>query len=86
MICTNYGWYITLETETNQTNNLVLNSSRKDTARTLLDGGDKILLESTFGKFQRGEVVKGSTSNGTAVILVEDITNNRLIISVKINL
>ena len=26
-------------------NNLVLNSSRKDTARTLLDRGDKILLE-----------------------------------------
>ena len=75
---------ITLESETNQTNNLVLNSSRKDTARTLLDAGDKILLEeSTFGKFTRGETVTGQTSRATAVVLVEDITNNRLIISAQ---
>ena len=54
---------ITLESETNQTNNLVLNSSRKDTARTLLDAGDKILLEeSTFGKFTRGETITGASS------------------------
>ena len=31
-----------------QLNNLVLNSSRKDTARTLLDAGDKILLEESL--------------------------------------
>ena len=30
---------ILLQSETGQTNNLVLNSSRKDTARTLLDEG-----------------------------------------------
>ena len=32
---------ILLETETGQENNLVLNSTRIDTARTPLDGGDK---------------------------------------------
>ena len=75
---------ILLQSETGQTNNLVLNSSRKDTARTLLDAGDKILLEeTTYGKFTRGETVTGQTSNATAVILVEDITNNRLIISAQ---
>ena len=75
---------ITLESETGQSNNLILNSSRKDTARTSLDAGDKLLLEeSTYGKFTRGETVTGQTSNATAVILVEDITNNRLIISAQ---
>ena len=73
---------ILLQSETGQTNNLVLNSSRKDTARTLLDAGDKILLEeSTYGKFVRSETVTGQTSKATAVVLVEDIVNNRLIIS-----
>ncbi len=75
---------ILLQSETGQTNNLVLNSSRKDTARTLLDAGDKILLEeSTYGKFTRGEVVTGQTSKATATVLVEDIANNRLIISAQ---
>ena len=75
---------ILLETETGQENNLVLNSTRIDTARTPLDGGDKIIYEeSEFGKFQRGEVVKGSTSNATAVILVEDLANGSLIISAQ---
>ena len=75
---------ILLQSETGQLNNLVLNSSRKDTARTLLDEGDKILLEeSTYGKFTRGETVTGQTSKATAVVLVEDITNNRLIITAQ---
>ena len=75
---------ILLQSETGQSNNLVLNSSRKDTARTLLDAGDKILLEeSTYGKFTRGEVVTGQTSKATATVLVEDIANNRLIISAQ---
>ena len=75
---------ILLQSETGQTNNLVLNSSRKDTARTLLDAGDKILLEeSTYGKFVRSETVTGQTSKATAVVLVEDIANNRLIISAQ---
>ena len=75
---------ILLQSETGQLNNLVLNSSRKDTGRTLLDGIDKILLESTYGKFTRGEAVTGQTSKATeAVVLVEDITNNRLIITAQ---
>ena len=75
---------ILLQSETGQTNNLVLNSSRKDTTRTLLDAGDKILLEeSTYGKFVRNETVTGQTSKATAVVLVEDIANNRLIISAQ---
>ena len=72
---------ILLQSETGQTNNLVLNSSSKGTARTLLDAGDKILFEeSTYGKFVRSETVTGQTSKATAVVLVEDITNNKLII------
>ena len=35
---------ILIESETGQENNLVLNSSRIDTARTSLDADDKILL------------------------------------------
>ena len=75
---------ILLETETGQANNLVLNSTRIDTARTPLDGGDKIIYEeSEFGKFTRGETIKGSQSNAEAVILVEDLVNGRLIISAQ---
>ena len=75
---------ILLQSETGQSNNLVLNSSRKDTARTLLDEGDKILLEeSTYGKFTRGETIRGLTSKATASVIVEDIANNRLIISAQ---
>ena len=78
-----HRWYFT-SIRNRSINNLVLNSSRKDTARTLLDEGDKILLEeSTYGKFTRGETVTGQTSKATAVVLVEDITNNRLIISAQ---
>ena len=75
---------LTLESETNQTNNLVLNASRKDTAATSLDADDKILLESTtYGKFTRGEIITGQTSNATATVIVEDLDNGRLIISAQ---
>ncbi len=75
---------IQLETETAQTNNLVLNASKLDTDRTSLDAGDKILLEdSGFGKFQRGETVTGQTSNATATVLSEDLVNNRLFITAQ---
>jgi hypothetical protein len=75
---------IQLETETAQTNNLVLNASKLDTDRTFLDAGDKILLEDTgFGKFQRGETITGSTSNATAEVLSEDLDNSRLFISAQ---
>ena len=65
---------IQLETETAQTNSLILNASKIDTDRTSLDAGDKILLEdSTYGKFQRGEIVTGQTSNATATVLSETL-------------
>ena len=73
---------IQLETETAQTNSLVLDGSKLDTDRTQLDAGDKIILEdSAFGKFQRGEIITGQTSNATATILSEDLINNRIFIS-----
>ena len=75
---------IQLETETAQTNSLVLDASRLDTDRTQLDSGDKILLEdSVYGKFQRGEIVTGQSSNATATILSEDLINNRIFISAQ---
>ena len=75
---------IQLETETAQTNELILDGSRLDTDKTQLDAGDKILLESSaFGKFTRGETITGQTSNATATILAEDLNNNRLFISAQ---
>ena len=75
---------IQLETETAQENELILDGSRIDTDRTQLDAGDKILLESSaFGKFTRGEIVTGQTSNATATVLAEDLDNNRLFISAQ---
>ena len=75
---------IQLETETAQTNSLVLNATKIDSDRTSLDEGDKILLEdSGFGKFERGEIVTGQTSNATATVLSEDLVNNRLFISAQ---
>jgi len=73
---------IQLETETAQTNSLVLDGSKLDTDRTQLDAGDKIILEdSAFGKFQRGEIITGQTSKATATILSEDLVSNRIFIS-----
>ena len=75
---------ILLETETNQTNELLLDGSRIDTDRTQLDAGDKIILESsTYGKFTRGETVVGQSSNATATVLAEDLGNGRLYISAQ---
>ena len=75
---------ILLETETAQSNELILDGSRIDTDRTQLDAGDKIILEdSSFGKFTRGEVVTGSTTNATATVLAEDLGNGRLFISAQ---
>jgi len=75
---------IQLETETAQSNTLLLDGSRIDSDRTQLDAGDKIILESSaFGKFTRGETITGQTSNATATVLGEDLTNNRLFISAQ---
>ena len=71
-----------IETETGQVNNIVLNSSGIGSTRTLLDTDDKILLEDTpYGKFTRGEVIKGQTSNATATVFAEDLSNSRLFIT-----
>ena len=73
-----------LETETNQENNLVLDASKIDGDRTSLDAGSKILLEeSIFGKFTRGEIVRGGTSKATATVLSEDLANDRLFITAQ---
>ena len=75
---------IRLETETNQENNIILNASKIDGDRTSLDAGGKILLEeSIFGKFTRGEIIRGGTSKATATVLTEDLVNDRLFISAQ---
>ena len=75
---------IQLETETNQENTLILDASKIDGDRTPLDAGDKIILESSiYGKFTRGETIRGGTSKATAVVLAEDLINNRLFISAQ---
>ena len=75
---------LNLETETSNSSNIVLDSSRIDTDRTQLDAGDKILLESSsFGKFTRGETIRGLTSNAISTVLAEDLNNNRLFISAQ---
>jgi hypothetical protein len=75
---------ILLQSETGQVNNLVLNSSRRDTARTLLDEGDKILLEETpVGSFTRGETIVGQTTGATAVVITECEDPLKLIISAQ---
>src|SRR6056300_1419933 len=57
---------IDIENETGAEGNIVLNSSEIGTHRTLLNEGDKILLEdSVFGKFQFGETITGQISNAT---------------------
>ena len=78
---------ILLETETAQANNLVLNSSAIGTARTPLDVGDKVIFETysgtEYGKFTRGEIITGQTSNAIATILTEDLNSGRLFISAQ---
>ena len=73
---------ILLETETNQSNNLLLDGTRVDNSRAVVDGDDKILQEqTTYGKFERNEIITGATTGATATILAEDLSNNRLYIS-----
>ena len=73
---------IDIENETGAEGNIVLNSSEIGTQRTLLNEGDKILLEdSVFGKFQFGETITGQISNATATIICEDLQNGKLQIS-----
>ena len=72
---------IQLETETNQQNKLILDGTSIGSDRTLIDEGDKLILESSaFGKFTKGETIKGQTSKALSTILSEDLDNNRLFI------
>lgn len=72
---------IRLETETDQENNLLLDGSRVESEKTILDAGDKIILESSsYGKFIKGEIVTGQTSKATSTILSEDLDNNKLFV------
>jgi len=75
---------ILLESETGQSNKLLLNSTKLATDRTLVDADDKIIFEdSLFGKFTVGETIVGEQSNATATILTVDLENNRLFISAQ---
>lgn len=72
---------ILLETQSLLQNNLLLNCSRIESDRTLIDEGDKIILEnSQYGKFTKGETIIGQTSKATSKILSEDLDNSRLFI------
>ena len=72
---------VRLETETDQENNLLLDGSRVESEKTILDAGDKIILESSsYGKFIKGEIVTGQTSKATSTILAEDLDNNKLFV------
>lgn len=73
---------IQLESQTGQTNLLLLNGTGISSDITVVNEGDKVILESSaFGKFTRGEIVIGQTSKATSTILAEDLNNNRLFIT-----
>ena len=75
---------ILLETETPQTNKLILDAGAYGTGRTQLHAGDNIALEeSQYGKFTNGETITGQTSKATAAILTEDLVNAKLYISAQ---
>jgi hypothetical protein len=75
---------IRLETETNQENNLLLDGFRVESEKTILDAGDKIILESSsYGKFIKGEIVIGQTSKASSIVLTEDLDNGRLFITAQ---
>ena len=75
---------ITLENETSLSDNLLLDGSKITSEKTQLDTGDKIIYEdSSFGKFTVGETITGLTSNATAKVIAEDLTNGKLYISAQ---
>ena len=73
---------IQLESETGLSDVLLLDANRISSNNTTEGNGDKVLQEtSSFGKFEVGEIITGTTSNATATILVEDLLNGCLYIS-----
>ena len=70
---------LTIETETSNSFNVILNGTKITNDRTVVDSGDKILLESSiFGKFENGETITGASSGATSTILADDVDNNKL--------
>ena len=76
---------VLLESETDlEPSALLLNASRISSGNTQESIGDKVLQESSsYGKFEKGETVTGSTSGATATVLVEDLSNGKLYISAQ---
>jgi len=76
---------VLLESETDlHPNKLILDASHISSGNTQEGSGDKVLQESSsFGKFEKGEIITGSTSGATATILVEDLSNGKLFISAQ---
>ena len=76
---------VQLESLTNLQNELLLDGSSLQGTNTILDQGDKILLESSiYGKFINGETIIGQTSNAISTVLVEDLNaNSRLFIAAQ---
>ena len=71
---------LTIETETANSFNIILDGTKISNDRTVIDKGDKILLESSiYGKFQNGETITGSSSGATTTILADDVDNNKLL-------
>ena len=76
---------VLLESETDlHPNKLILDASHISSGNTQEGSGDKVLQESSsFGKFEKGEIITGSTSGATATVLVEDLSNGKLFISAQ---
>jgi hypothetical protein len=76
---------VLLESETDlEPSALLLNASHISSGNTQESIGDKVLQEtSSYGKFEKGETVTGSTSNATSTLLVEDLSNGKLFISAQ---
>ena len=69
------------ETETTLQNLILLNGTKITSDITVVDDGDKVLLESSvFGKFVNNETIVGSVSNASTLIVAEDISNTRLFV------
>lgn len=69
------------ETETTIENLILLNGTKVSSDRTIVDDGDKVLLESSvYGKFVNNETIVGSTSNASSLIVAEDVDGGRLFV------
>lgn len=65
---------IQLESQTGQSNLLLLDASGVQSEVTLKDAGEKLIYESSsYGKFTIGEIIQGQTSGATSTVLSVDI-------------